>query len=444
MGDRLSSKHIRCTSPRRKLAIGREARRPSALSDEPTVLLSKTSFSVAANVVANVLKIFREDLSMEKKLRVLEMIDDAEIGSGQIHVLLLSKHLPKDRFEVSIACAGEGFLVDEARKLGIDVFPIDIDNRLMVTSYKELARLYRQHQFDIVHTHGGTAGFWGRGVSRLVGKPHVHIHTYHGIHYLGISSTVPRWFKHIDRSLLNVTDAVICVCKSDYEKGLAARIVSSSKASIVPYGIEIDRFRSDAMRGAARSSLHYDDTNFVFGNIGRLHVQKGQEYFLRAFQSVRQKHSQAKLLIIGEGDLRARLESLAKDLGIERDVQFVGSRTDIPNLLSAMDVFTLPSLWEGQPISLLEAMAASKPLIASRVDGIADILVDGQNGLLVLVKDSVGLAQAMMRLIGDAALRQRLSTAAYSTISEQYTAETMAKSVARLYQTISKQKRAKE
>src|SRR5207248_3830359 len=132
---------------------------------------------IATEVLARVSETYREDLDVKRKLRVLEMIDDAEIGGGQIHVLLLSKHLPKVRFEVSIACAGKGYLVDEARKLGINVHPIDIDNRLRLISCKGLARLFRQHQFDIVHTHGGTAGFWGRSVSRLFGKPHIRIHT---------------------------------------------------------------------------------------------------------------------------------------------------------------------------------------------------------------------------------------------------------------------------
>ena len=157
-----------------------------------------------------------------KKLRVLEMIDDASIGGGQVHVLMLAQYLNREAFEVSIACAGEGFLADEARKLGIKVIPVSIDNRIRLKTFREVIRIFRTSDFDILHTHGGTAGFWGRIGAFFTGKPTVRIHSYHGMHYLTKNYSFPGRLRMMDQLLLFLTDKVVCVCLSDYQKGLDA------------------------------------------------------------------------------------------------------------------------------------------------------------------------------------------------------------------------------
>src|SRR5574337_444662 len=127
-----------------------------------------------------------------KKIRVLEMIDDASIGGGQVHVLILSKYLDRGEFDVSVACKGQGFLVDEARKLGIDVISVSMDNHISLKTFCEVTQIFRRSDFDILHTHGGTAGFWGRIGAFVTRKPIVRIHSYHGMHYLSKNHTFPR------------------------------------------------------------------------------------------------------------------------------------------------------------------------------------------------------------------------------------------------------------
>jgi len=368
-----------------------------------------------------------------KKIRVLEMIDDASIGGGQVHVLMLAKHLSRETFEVSIACAGQGFLADEARELGIEVIPVSMDNRIRFKTFRDVIRIFRTSDFDIVHTHGGTAGFWGRIGSLFAGKPIGRIHSYHGMHYLTKNYSFPRRLRMMDQLLLSLTDKVICVCLSDYRKGLAAGIVSKKKGVIIHYGIEKERFQTSGHREALRNKYGLDESDLIFGNVGRLHVQKGQRYLLEAFQLVKNRHSHTRLWIIGEGELKDELEKLSQDLGIHESVHFLGARTDVHELLSAIDIFILPSLWEGQPISIMEAGAAGKPVIATNIDGIADLLDNEKNALLVPVKDAHSLAMAMMRLIEDAGLRNRLSAAIQATISESFTVENMAKNMGDLY-----------
>ena len=154
---------------------------------------------------------------------------------------------------------------------------------------------------------------------------------------------------------------------------------------------------------------------------------------LKAFKKVADKHSNIRLWIVGEGELRDPLERLAQDLGISAKVNFLGGRTDIPALLAAMDVFVLSSLWEGQPIVLLEAMAAAKPVVATAVDGIPEIVEDGKSGLLVNAGDVESLASAMERLFLDSELRKRFAEKGRDRISAQFTARHMAEHVTQLY-----------
>ena len=369
-----------------------------------------------------------------KKIRVLEMIDDASIGGGQVHVLMLAKYLDRGKFEVGIACKGQGFLVDEAGKLDIDTISVSMDNHISLKTLREVAQMFRRSNFDILHTHGGTAGFWGRIGAFVAGRPIGRIHSYHGMHYLSKNHAFPRHLRVIDRLLLCLTDKVICVCPSDYRKGLEAGIVSKKKGVIIHNGIEIKRFQNLKERKALRTQYGLDGSAIVFGNVGRLHVQKGQRYLLEAFQAVKSRQPHARLWIIGEGELKCELEKLAQELGIHGSVHFFGARTDVHELLPAIDAFVLSSLWEGQPISILEAGAAGKPVIATNIDGIADILVNEKNALLVPAKDPNALAAAMMRLIEDTGLRNYLSASMKTTISDNFTAEKMTKRIGDLYQ----------
>ncbi|AFY91599.1 glycosyltransferase family 4 protein [Chamaesiphon minutus] len=339
------------------------------------------------------------------KLRVLLTIDEASLGGGQTHVLLLSKYLDRENFEVEVATEETGWLVDEVRKLGKIVHPITIANKLSWKSYQSIRQLLLAHRFDIVHTHGGTAGFWMRLVALGLTERPTMVHTYHGLHYLHISrgaiGVILQLFKRaifrlLDRFLLKYTDRIICVCQSDYVKAVAAKVAHPAHTSVVHNGIEIEQFATPLDRDIARRRFGFGASEFIFGNVGRLHAQKGHAYLLRAFAKL---NNPARLAIVGDGELRYESIGLADELKIDRRVMFLGARTDIYEFLSAIDVFVLPSLWEGQPIALLEALAIGKPCIASAVDGIPEIITNGVNGYLVAPRNIEQLTQTMDRAI---------------------------------------------
>jgi glycosyltransferase involved in cell wall biosynthesis len=381
------------------------------------------------------------------KLRVLLTIDEASLGGGQMHVLLLAKYLREANFEVEIATEASGWLVDEARKLDLTVHQIAISNQVTWQSFWQIHQLLKQTQFDILHTHGGTAGFWIRVVAAVLKKRPAIVHTYHGLHYLNIwedagqaiQQKVKRAsFKLIDRLLLRYTNRIICVCKSDYNKAIAADVATVDRTSIVYNGIEIDKFSTPIDRAVARKIFNLDPTEFVFGNVGRLHEQKGHKFLL---QAIAKMTNRVRLVIIGDGRLLDELIALADRLEISNRVSFLGARADIHEFLSAIDIFIMPSLWEGQPIALLEALAIGKPCIASAVDGIPEIIVDGANGYLVSPKDVESLARAMDLAIlqgrgsanEDPDLLWKSYSSKMSELDPKFLAKNMAMAIADIY-----------
>jgi glycosyltransferase involved in cell wall biosynthesis len=372
------------------------------------------------------------------KIRILLMIDDATLGGGQMHVLLLAKYLQGADFDVEIATESKGWLVDEALKLDLIVHEIAISNQVTWQSFRKVRQLFKSQDFNVLHTHGGTAGFWGRLVAASLAKRPIIIHTYHGLHYLNISQVGMNAiqqklklaiFARVDRFLLNYTNRIICVCRSDYDKAIDCGLVNPDRTSIVFNGIETDKFLQPIDREIARKIFGIAPGELVFGNVGRLCEQKGHKFLLQAFAKV---SGCPRLMIIGDGELRDESILLANKLNIGDRVSFLGARSDVHEFLSAIDIFVMPSLWEGQPIALLEALAIGKPCIASAVDGIPESIVDGVNGYLVNPRDVEGLAR-VMNFATESNNLHKVSKSSFSTISQKLSAKNMAIEIGNIY-----------
>ncbi|TAE57884.1 MAG: glycosyltransferase family 1 protein [Nostocales cyanobacterium] len=368
-----------------------------------------------------------------KKLRILLIIDDATLGGGQMHVLLLAKYLDKSQFEVSIATESQGWLVDAALALNIQIYPLNISNKLTLQSFKNVQKLLTENRFDIIHTHGGTAGFWGRLLGKIFSKSSKIIHTYHGLHYLNQNNIKSKIFILIDQMLLPITDQIICVCQADYISGLGANVVNNNNCTIIYNGIEIDKFSGSLNQQKARKIFNIEHDKIVFGNVARLHQQKGHQILLQAFAKVVKSDQNTQLLIVGDGKLKEELIKLAQELGIKNNIKFLGSRSDIYEFLSAIDIFVLPSLWEGQPIALLEALAMGKPCIASHVNGIPEIINHGINGYLVNPNDVNNLYDLMTSLMLDKQKCEQFSVNGKITVSDMFSAQNMADKTAQVY-----------
>jgi glycosyltransferase involved in cell wall biosynthesis len=351
-----------------------------------------------------------------RKIRVLLMIDEATVGGGQQHVLWLARGLDRAAFDVAVACESEGYLVDELRSSGIKHFSLTMTNRPSASAGMRARHCIMGWKAEIVHTHGGAAGVTGRLAAQSVRGCRI-VHTYHGHHYLHQGSALKRqMFTRIERTLLRVTDRIICVARADRDTGVAAGIVDPAKTSVILNGIACDRYTTQRTYALAGP---------VMGTIGRMHEQKGQRFLLDAMPEILRCTPGARLVIHGWGELEESLKAHARELQLGAAVSFAGRTNDPAGVLREMELFVLPSLWEGFPIVLLEAMASGLPIVATAVDGVLEMVSDGRNALLVPPGDPGLLAQAVTRVLHDENLRRRLGENAARDVRERFSVERM-------------------
>ncbi|HWX25002.1 MAG TPA: glycosyltransferase, partial [Vicinamibacteria bacterium] len=217
-----------------------------------------------------------------------------------------------------------------------------------------------------------------------------------------------------DRLLAGRTDLAIAVSRSTLDFLVRERHVPPEKVRLVWNGAPLEEFQraGRAEAAALRGALGIPREALLIGIVARLSAQKGHRFLLESFARVAAANAQARLLVVGDGDLEAPLKEQAAALGIADRVVFAGHRTDIPAVLSALDVLAISSVYEGTPLSLFEAMAAGKAIVSTAVDGCLEVLEEGRTGLLVPREDPEALAAALLRTLGDAPLRESLGRAA--------------------------------
>jgi glycosyltransferase involved in cell wall biosynthesis len=264
----------------------------------------------------------------------------------------------------------------------------------------ELYRLLRRERPDILHASSSKAGVLGRLAGFLAGVP-IRIFTVHGWAFAAYSGTTGRLYRWADRFVRPLTTTTICVSERELEAGLTAGTCSADRTVVIPNAVDV--------AGAPRWQPA-DRERPLFLTVGRLRAPKDFPTLVRALGKLPPDSFEA--LIVGEGPDRPQLEQEIEVLGLDERVRLAGERHDVPELLAAADVFVLSSNSEGMPVSVLEAMAAGLPVVASRVGGVPEQVTDGETGLLVEPGNPDELTAALARLTQDAELRRRLGAAA--------------------------------
>lgn len=373
------------------------------------------------------------------RVKVLHVHTLPVISGSGLNTLLSMRGQREAGYDVQLACAPGGALVDEVQRTGMVVHPLrhmvqplrPIQDMLAVI---ELHRLIRRHRYTIVHTHNSKAGFIGRLAARLAGAP-VIVHTVHGFAF----HRYERWWRRrlflwLERLAARWCDHLVMISEPLIDWALRERIAPRAKMTKIYSGIDLDLFRRPVDTAAVRNRLGLTADDLVIGQVAKLWHGKGHEVLFRAAARLKDRLPQLRLLVIGEGELGPRLQRLAQELGLGERVVFTGFRTDIPALTQAMDVAVLPSLFEGMGRAILEAQAAGKPVVASRVGGIPDLIIDGQTGLLVEPGDAEQLSEALWRLSSQPELRRRLKEAALHSLDGRFDAHTMTRQLDTLYQ----------
>jgi glycosyltransferase involved in cell wall biosynthesis len=359
-----------------------------------------------------------------RRPRVLLLITLAEVGGAQAYVAELLPALA-GRFDVLVAAHGPGPLRAAAAKAGVRFVGLEHVRRPInpwrdVAGFVELVRLLRRERPDILHASSSKAGVLGRLAALVAGVP-IRIFTVHGWAFnahSGLASSLYRW---ADRLARPVTTVTICVSENERAAGMRAATCNAERTVVIRNAVSLDG-RPRARHGNARPLLIA---------VGRLKAPKDFVTFIRALALLPADSFEA--LIVGDGPDRSTLESELRQLGLEDRVRLIGERHDVPDLLAAADVFVLSSVSEGLPVSVLEAMAAELPVVASHVGGLPELVLDGETGLLVEPRAADQLAAALGRLVADGDLGRRLGAAGRAYVESHFDPESFARGHVDLY-----------
>jgi glycosyltransferase involved in cell wall biosynthesis len=368
-----------------------------------------------------------------KKLRVMEMIDKPVLGGGPAALLLLAEHLDRGLFEVFVCSGGEGPLAEQARQKGIAVIRAPLDKKLHSRSRQEIASVLKEWKIDILHTHGGVAGLHGRAAARLAGIPAV-IHTLHGIHYLHYRNPfLRRLYVLLERRHSRFTDRLVLVCQSDLRRAKKHRLAPEGKLKVILNGLDFRPAPGSDDLARKRNELRWASGGAIVGTVARLHRQKGVIHLLRAGRKILNAVPASRIVAVGDGPQADKMRREAVRLGLGERCLFLGAREDATALMALFDIFVLPSLWEGLPFVLMEAAGLGKPIVATAVDGVPEILEDGRTGVLVPPGDPEALAAAVIRLLRDRDEAGRLAERARSLVPSRFPLSRMVEQTQNLY-----------
>jgi glycosyltransferase involved in cell wall biosynthesis len=389
-----------------------------------------------------------------RRVKVLRIIARLNIGGPAIHTILLTAGLDSEKFESTLVTGVEGEyegnMLDLAAAKGVKPVIIpqlrrNIDPVGGFIALFKLYRLMRREKPHIVHTHTATAGLLGRLAARLAGAPVV-LHTFHGhvLHgYFGpLRSKALVW---MERTLARLSDRIVTVSEGQRRELAGYGIATLEKITVIPLGFELeDLLACESHRGELRRELGLAEGNKLIGIVARLVPIKNHRLFLQSAKAVAEAVPQARFLVVGDGELREDLEAYACDLGLDGQVLFTGWRRDLARLYADLDVVVLTSINEGTPVSLIEAMAAGVPVVATAVGGVPDVVVEGETGHLVEAGDVKGTAEAIIELLRNPEKAKEMGSAGRKAVYPRFAARTLLANVEGLYAELLRQKRSNE
>ncbi|MEW5767278.1 MAG: glycosyltransferase [bacterium] len=370
------------------------------------------------------------------KLRVMQIIATLVVGGAESQLCELVKGLNKEKYEVSVCCLTRGGpLKEKIEELGIPVYILGKRNKLDFTVLFRLVSLLKRKKVDLVHTWMFTANMWGRLAAMLARIP-CRIASERNVALAkGTCRNV------IDKVLAGFTDLIIANSEGVKNSCLKAGL-PSEKLIVIPNSCDLARFDQRKDQGKIKSDLGIRDDSLLVGTVGNFkpQQQKGQQFLIQAAPEVLSLFPEAIFILVGDGPQREKIERLAVELSISEKVRFLGQRRDVPDILSCLDVFVLPSLYEGLPNVVLEAMACRLPVVGTDVGGTNELVLDGQTGILVPPKDPERLAEAIVTLLRDKGLTRRMAEAGRKRVEEEFSLERMVNSVEEVYDRLTRKK----
>lgn len=362
---------------------------------------------------------------MSEKIKIIYIITSLNFGGAEKLLLDLVKNLSKERYEVGVATVvANGPLVSEFKKEGVAVKIFEKRSKIGIGVIWQIYKYLKQERPRIVHTHLFGGDTWGRVAAILAHVPII-ISTEHNTNLDegNLKRLVKKFLSFFTKKIIAVSQAV-----KNYS--VAVDHINEKKMIVISNGIDINKF-------AAIPEKKYSSPP-VIGIVGRLEKQKGHEFLFKALNLI--KDIPWMLWIVGEGSLKTRLKKLVKDLNLQERIIFLGTKSNIVEILSQIDIFVLPSLWEGLGLAVLEAAAAGKPIVASRVGGIPEIIEEKKNGLLVRPKDVQDLSRALRWMLTHEDEAAKMGQRARKIVKEKFDIKEMVEAYEKLYEELIKSK----
>ena len=377
----------------------------------------------------------------QAKHRIAHVITNADSSGGaQRNTLLTLTGLVRDGYEAELVCGPGGRLIGEAKANGIAVRVVpdlvrQIDPVKDCRALFMLNKLFRSREYDIVHTHSTKGGVLGRLAAWLARVP-VIVHTVHGVPFEMNGDMKSRIYMGIERVMGALTDRLVCVGKQLCREVEEWKIVPDKKLVTIYSGIDLSSYAAKKPAVAMKNELQVQDAWPIVGSIGRLSQQKAQHYLVEAIALLRESYPNIKLLLVGEGQLRPLLEEQIQALGLSTHILLLGQRDDVADLLQVFDIYAMSSRWEGVGRALTEAMHCARPIVATAVNGVTELIVDGETGLCVPPRDPTTLAAAIERLALDPQLAGRLAANAQRKAKHLMDGRQMVLAIEELYDTL--------
>ncbi|MDO8546004.1 MAG: glycosyltransferase family 4 protein [Nitrospirales bacterium] len=377
-------------------------------------------------------------------MTILEMSTESSVQMA--FIVPLAQHLRKQGHQVVLACsddpgeAGQSF-VETLRRMGFEVLVLPLKRTIApwsdLRATVELYRHLRRRRFDVVHTQTAKAGMVGRIAAFLARVP-VIVYTAHAFPFHEyLSPWRIRLYSLLERLASLLCHAIAVDSECVRSRGLAFHVAPPEKIRVIPMGIDTERFdpgKYRAERAAIRVELGLRPDATVIGAVARFVPDKGLDVLLQTVSLLAKRFPDLQCLLTGDGPLKEDLRNLSRTLGLEGRVLFAGYRTDIPRVLSAMDLYMLPTRREGFGVAFAEAMSMEVPVIASRIPPLDEIVADGHTGALADVGSPDAFARAAEPLLADPDLRRKMGQAARQRVLERFEQLLMCRAYERLFQ----------
>ena len=370
-------------------------------------------------------------MTEEGKIRVLEVIQQGKIGGGESHLLTLIGQMDRSRFEPVVVALSAGEMIERLTAMGVTNYVVNSPYPFNVKVWRKLRDILEKERIDIVHTHGA------RALSNLI-RPaaKLGIPVVHTVHGWSFHDHLPAWKRRMriagERYLTGKAFVNIAVSGSNERIG-REMFGPSFRCTVINNGVDLLVYAGGG-RSEIRKELGIPEDAVVISWVARFIHDKNPLPLIRAFARVTATHPGIYLLLVGDGPARESAQRLAEELGVGERVLFPGFRSDVAEILAASDIFSLPSIKEGLPVSLIEAMAMHNAVIATDVQGCIDVVTDGRDGLLVSLRGlEDNLAGALSELLDDPEKRNRLAAQGRVTVEERFNATVMARKIEALY-----------